>query len=232
MPHPSPPTRPATGPSAGAPPGGGEAPRLSTGHEIYWWVEIGIVLVFDLIYESLRDLNSAGTAHAFHNATAADRLGARLHIYAEHDWQRFALAHAKWAVIGANYYYGAVYLLLTVAALVFLYRRFPDDYPLWRNTLAIGTMLGLIGFATFPLMPPRLLDTLRPPRRLRLRRHAGQVPDVLVVQLVGHEDDLEPVRGHAQPALRLGAVGLRRVPAAGQVVVGQGAGRRSTRWPP
>jgi hypothetical protein len=133
--------------------------RLTTGHEIYWWVEIGIVLVFDLIYEGLRDLNSSSMAHAFNNALRLISWEKTLHIYAEHAWQQFALHHAKWAVIAANYYYGAIYILITIAALVFLYRRFPDDYPLWRNTLAIGTMLGLIGFATFPLMPPRLLDT-------------------------------------------------------------------------
>jgi hypothetical protein len=133
--------------------------RLSTGHEIYWWVEIGIVLVFDLIYESLRDLNSAGTAHAFHNAMRLIGWERTLHIYDEHAWQVFALAHAKWAVIAANYYYGAIYLAVTIGALIWLYRRHPDSYPLMRNTLAVGTMLGLIGFATFPLMPPRLLDT-------------------------------------------------------------------------
>ncbi len=90
--------------------------RLSTGHEIYWWVEVGIVLVFDLIYETLRDLNSAGTAHAFHNATRLIGWERWLHIYAERDWQRFALAHAKWAVIGANYYYGAVYICCSRSA--------------------------------------------------------------------------------------------------------------------
>jgi hypothetical protein len=133
--------------------------RLSTGHEIYWWVEIGIVAVFDLIYESLRDLNSSSTKHAFDNAMRVIGWERDLHIYVEHDWQRWFLAHAKWLVIVGNYYYGAIYIAITIAALVFLYRRFPDDYPLWRNTLAVGTMLGLIGFATFPLMPPRLLDT-------------------------------------------------------------------------
>jgi len=133
--------------------------RLSTGHELYWWVEIGIVIMFDLIYESLRDLNSAGTAHAFHNAMRLIDWERDLGLYHEHAWQVFALAHAKWLVIGANYYYGAVYLAVTIFALIWLYRRFPDSYPLMRNTLAIGTMLGLIGFATFPLMPPRLLDS-------------------------------------------------------------------------
>jgi membrane-associated phospholipid phosphatase len=52
--------------------------------------------------------------------------------------------------------------------LVYLFRRQSWRYPLWRNTLAITTGLALIGFALFPLMPPRLLpssfhiaDTLR-----------------------------------------------------------------------
>src|SRR5262249_28575310 len=34
---------------------------------------------------------------------------------------------------------------------------YSDDYPLYRNTLGIATGLALIGFATYPLMPPRLL---------------------------------------------------------------------------
>jgi hypothetical protein len=133
--------------------------RLSTGHEIYWWIEVGIVLVFDLIYESLRDLNSSSAAHAYHNALRLIGWERDLHIYSEHTWQVWTLGHAKWAIIASNYYYGAAYIAVTVSALVFLYRRFPDNYPLWRNTLAIGTLLGLIGFAIFPLMPPRLLDT-------------------------------------------------------------------------
>ena len=51
-----------------------------------------------------------------------------------------------------------MYIAATLFTLVFLYSKFPDDYSLFRNTLAIGTLCGLIGFASFPLMPPRLLD--------------------------------------------------------------------------
>src|SRR5581483_11498204 len=77
------------------------------------------------------------------------------------------------------------------------------------------------------------------PRHLRLRRHAGQVPDVLVVRLRRHEQDLEPVRRHAQPPLRLVAVLRLRAgapaaapsPAGGAVVfsAGYGLSRRFTR---
>jgi hypothetical protein len=40
---------------------------------------------------------------------------------------------------------------------VWLFRRRPERYPLWRNTLAFTTALALIGFAFYPLVPPRLL---------------------------------------------------------------------------
>jgi hypothetical protein len=41
--------------------------------------------------------------------------------------------------------------------LVWLYRA-GGRYRLWRNTLALTTIGALVGFATFSLMPPRLLD--------------------------------------------------------------------------
>ena len=34
----------------------------------------------------------------------------------------------------------------------------PERYRVWRNTLATTTMVALVGFATFSLMPPRLMD--------------------------------------------------------------------------
>ena len=56
-----------------------------------------------------------------------------------------------------NVFYGTFHFGVTIFALVWLYHRFPARYPRWRNTFAITTGLALIGFATFPLMPPRLL---------------------------------------------------------------------------
>ena len=49
-------------------------------------------------------------------------------------------------------------MITTIGALIWLYRKRPDYYPFWRNTLAVGTLIGLIGFRFYPLMPPRLLD--------------------------------------------------------------------------
>ncbi len=130
---------------------------LSDGSTLYWWKEMIIVLVLNGVYESVRNFSSASPARAYDNALRLIRWQEDLGIWHEHAIQQWALGFTP-LIIAANYFYGSVYLAATIGGLVFLYRLHPDDYPLWRNTLAIGTMLGLIGFATFPLMPPRLLD--------------------------------------------------------------------------
>ena len=130
---------------------------LSDGSKIYWWKELLIVVVLDLVYETVRNMSSASPEKAYRNAERLIQWQRDLGINHEHAIQQWAL-NATPLIIAANYFYGSVYIGATVFALFFLYRRHSDDYPLWRNTLAIGTLLGLIGFATFPLMPPRLLD--------------------------------------------------------------------------
>lgn len=46
---------------------------------------------------------------------------------------------------------------MTIGVLVYLYRRWSDDYPVLRNAIAISSAIALAGFAFWPLMPPRLL---------------------------------------------------------------------------
>jgi hypothetical protein len=133
--------------------------QLSDGSRLFWWKEIIIILVVNGVYESIRNFTSSTPAKAYANALRIIDWQKTLGIWHEYGIQQWAL-NSTTAIIVANYFYGSVYLGATIAGLVFLYRVHPDDYPLWRNTLVIGTMLGLIGFATFPLMPPRLLDTV------------------------------------------------------------------------
>jgi len=130
---------------------------LSDGSKIYWWKELIIVAVLDFVYETVRNLSSAKPERAYANAMRLIDWQRNLGIWHEHAIQVWALDYTP-LIVFANYFYGSVYLIATISGLVFLYRRYSDDYPLWRNTLAIGTLLGLVGFATFPLMPPRLLD--------------------------------------------------------------------------
>jgi hypothetical protein len=55
-----------------------------------------------------------------------------------------------------------LHFIVTIGVAIVLFRAWSDDYPRWRNTLAIATGLALIGFITYPLMPPRLLGTYAP----------------------------------------------------------------------
>ena len=57
-----------------------------------------------------------------------------------------------------NVFYGTAHFIVTAVALIWLYRIDKVRYPVWRNTLAFTTLFALIGFASFSLMPPRLLD--------------------------------------------------------------------------
>ena len=113
---------------------------------------------------------------------------------------------------------------------------------MWRNTLAFTTLFALIGFASFSLMPPRLLDSERRVRpaagaerraRLRLRRHARHATATF---WSFDSETLKDVSNQyaAMPSLHIGwstwaALVLR---ADGAAAVGEGARRRSTRSPP
>ncbi len=106
-------------------------------------------------------------AEAFRNAKqviAAQRL---VGIYHEETVQDLFLSWRPFISFW-NVYYGTAHFIVTAGALVYCFRNLPERYPLWRNTLACTTGLALVGFALYPLMPPRLLppeygfvDTLR-----------------------------------------------------------------------
>jgi hypothetical protein len=130
---------------------------LSTGHRLYWWAEVGVVLSLYIVYSLIRNATTSGAAEALGNARRIVDLQALLGLNQELAWQEWALRHEA-IIVAANYFYGAAYVVVTIATLVWLYRRFPDSYPVWRTTIIAGTMLALVGFALFPLMPPRLLD--------------------------------------------------------------------------
>ncbi len=131
--------------------------RLRDGHYLYWWVEILAVIVFYVVYSTVRNLHHGNPDEAFRHAREIMSLQHDLGINHEQAIQDWALGWRP-LIIAANYFYGSLHFIVTGGVMIYLYRKWSDDYPLWRNTLAVGTGLALIGFALFPLMPPRLLD--------------------------------------------------------------------------
>jgi hypothetical protein len=135
-----------------------------------WWKEVLYIAAFYGVYSLIRNTQGSATvsaAHAFAHARGVIRIERALHLFVEERIQQGFLGW-RWFIQFWNVYYGTFHFVVTIAALVMLFRRFPARYPRWRNTLAATTALALIGFATYPLMPPRLLpasysfvDTLR-----------------------------------------------------------------------
>jgi hypothetical protein len=130
--------------------------RLRDGHYLYWWVEVLAIIAFYLVYSTIRNLHHGDPAEAYQHAKELIRLQLDLGLYHEETIQDWALGFRP-LIIAANYFYGSLHFIVTGGVMVYLYRKWSNDYPLWRNTLAVGTGIALIGFALFPLMPPRLL---------------------------------------------------------------------------
>jgi hypothetical protein len=129
---------------------------LRDGSVLYWWAEIIFVLAFYFVYSTIRNANEGNPHVARANAYRLMEWQESLGINHEGAIHRWALEY-KPLIIASNYFYGSLHFVATAAVMIFLYRKFSDDYPLFRNTLAIATGLALIGFAFWPLMPPRLL---------------------------------------------------------------------------
>jgi hypothetical protein len=95
--------------------------------------------------------------HAFTNAVRVIRIERALGLYHEETIQDWFLPHT-WFIKLMNTYYGTAHFFVTLAIFLVLFKKRPDVFGQWRNTLAAMTALALIGFVLFPLMPPRLLD--------------------------------------------------------------------------
>ena len=201
--------------------------RLRDGHYLYWWVEILAVIVFYVLYSTIRNLHHGNADEAFQHARELISLQRDLGINHEQAIQDWALGWRP-LIIAANYFYGSLHFIVTGGVMIYLYRKWSDDYPLWRNTLAVGDRARPHRLRALPAHAAAAAAASATPRELvvplRVRRHAGEGPLVLVVQLGRGEQDLQPVRGDAERALRVGALVRVRARAPAEALVGQGAG--------
>lgn len=132
-----------------------------TGTRLHWWVEILVLLALYIIYSGIRNKFGSATVspdHAFTNARRVIALERNLGLYVEETIQDAFLGYRFFLQIW-NVFYGTLHFWITGYALIYLFRKQPARYSLWRNTIIFATLLALIGFSWFPLMPPRLLDS-------------------------------------------------------------------------
>ncbi len=139
-----------------------DPPEADARAGLRWWKELAFGIAVYVVYSIVRNrFGSAGgdPGPAFEHARWVIDLEQTLRLYVEPTVQRWYLDLPGEGLIRAwNVYYGLAHFLVTFVALVWLFRKDPTRYPLWRNTLALTTCLAVVGFAAYSLMPPRLLD--------------------------------------------------------------------------
>jgi hypothetical protein len=129
---------------------------LGNGAVLYWWAEVAFIGIYYAVYSTIRNFDEGDTAVARQHALQIIDIQRFLGINVEHQLQQWALGFRP-LIIACNYFYGSLHFVVTAGVLIYLYHKWRDDYPLWRNTVAVATGLALIGFVFYPLMPPRLL---------------------------------------------------------------------------
>ncbi len=128
-----------------------------------WWREVLIAGALYLLYSLIRyQFGSGGIGDlgiAFDHAKAVIHVERIIGLWFEPALQRWYLdlPHAGFVRLW-NIYYGTLHFVVTIGVLIFAFVRTPERYRFARTALASMTVLALIGFATFSLMPPRLLD--------------------------------------------------------------------------
>ena len=138
-------------------------------HRTRWWKEVLIMGAFYAIYTATRNRFGSFSVgdtdiplHAFNNAVKVIRFERALGLFHEESIQDWFLPH-DWFLQALNTFYGTAHFAVTITVFFVLMNRRKDVFPLYRNALAAMTGLAILGFALFPLMPPRLLDEPCPP---------------------------------------------------------------------
>ena len=133
-------------------------------HRVYWWKEALIVAAFYLVYSWTRNQFGSNAIaadgvpeQAFNNAEKVIRLERFVGLYHEETLQDLFLPWRAFIQFW-NTWYGTAHFFVTIVVFALLFWKRPGVFPQWRNSLAFMTALAIVGFALFPLMPPRLLD--------------------------------------------------------------------------
>ncbi len=123
-----------------------------------WWREL---ITIGLFYGAYTAVRNQGIAHesgriARQHADQVIRFERFFGTFHEETIQEWFLG-SKGFIQFWNIFYGTAHFIVTIVAIVCLFRYGKDRYPTWRNTLAVTVTIALLGFTFYPLMPPRLL---------------------------------------------------------------------------
>jgi hypothetical protein len=145
---------------------GSEGSAKSLSGRLHWWSEILIIGAFYGVYTMIRnefgsELGDSIKQAAIDNAYDMIALERAVHLFGEKGIQDLFI---EWDLFIQfwNIFYGFCHFAVTIGVMALLFWRHPVRYGAQRTVLAITTGLALLGFALYPLMPPRLLNDCGP----------------------------------------------------------------------
>ena len=128
-------------------------------------LEVVLVVIFLKVYNLVR--NQFGSQRcspefALGHALQVIRVEQALGFYWEEAIQRPALAYPLWVRFW-NIFYGTAHMAVTIFVLGFLFALKPAAYQRCRTVFMLMNLLALLGYAGYPLMPPRLVPDCNDP---------------------------------------------------------------------
>ena len=120
-------------------------------------LQIGLFVLADLCYETVRGIAEGQSATAFDNGRAVIDFEQATGTFFEADLQA-ALLNYDWIIDFANFMYMNSHFVLTSGFLVWLYLRRNDSFYFVRNMFMVAMALALVGYTLLPTAPPRFFE--------------------------------------------------------------------------
>jgi membrane-associated phospholipid phosphatase len=117
--------------------------------------QIGLLILVDLAYETVRGLADGQRAIAFANGRWIIDFEQATHTFFEPGFQAFFLRF-DWLTDFANQVYMNSQFAVVIAFFFWLYMFRNDSYYFVRNMFMVSMGLALIGYSLYPAAPPRL----------------------------------------------------------------------------
>jgi membrane-associated phospholipid phosphatase len=120
------------------------------------WRQLGLFVLADLCYETVRGIAEGRADVAFANAGRIIEVERATGTYFEADLQSLLLSQ-QWLIEAANWMYMNTHFVVTTSFLVWLYLFRNDSFYFVRNMFLVAMALALVGYVAFPTAPPRLI---------------------------------------------------------------------------
>ncbi len=121
--------------------------------------QLGLFVLADLCYETVRGIAEGNANQAFSNARAVIDFESSIGLFFEEGMQDWALQHG-WLIDIANFAYMNSHFLVTTVFMAWLYLYRNEHFYFVRNMFMVAMGLALVGYALLPTAPPRFFEEL------------------------------------------------------------------------